>query len=163
VSYTPSTNAVLLRPNRKGTYLSLGFAVVATAIGAAMIAAGTYTGIALVVLAAIGFYAGAGGLVPGQGLRLDGQGFYLKSFGKSFGAQWLEIEGFEPKRVRIGRRGGDVDVVEIRYQQGLGDARVPKRRLGRLLGIDERYLIAAYGDLSNTELAGLLEKYRSSG
>ncbi len=158
MSYTPSTNAVLLRPNRKGTYLSLGFAVVATAIGAAMIAAGTYTGIALVVLAAIGFYAGAGGLVPGQGLRLDGQGFYLKSFG----AQWLEIEGFEPKRVRIGRRGGDVDVVEIRYQQGLGDARVPKHRLGRLLGIDERYLIAAYGDLSNTELAELLEKYRTS-
>jgi hypothetical protein len=155
-------NAVLLKPNRKGTYLSLAFAVVATAIGAAMIAASTYTGIALVVLAAIGFYAGAGGLVPGQGLRLDGQGFYLKSFGKSFGAQWLEIEGFEPKRVRVGRRG-DVDVVEIRYQPGLGDARVPKHWLGRLLGIDERYLIAAYGELSNTELAELLEGYRTSG
>jgi hypothetical protein len=150
---------VLLRPNRKGTYLSLAFAVVATVIGVAMIAAGTLSGIALVILAAIGFYAGAGGLVPGQGLRLDGQGFYLKSFGKSFGAQWLETEGFEPKRVHVSRRG-EVDVVEIRYQQGLGDARVPRHRLGGLLGIDERYLIAAYGDLSNTELAGLLEQYR---
>jgi hypothetical protein len=161
MSYTPSTNAVLLRPNRKGTYLSLAFAAVATVIGVAMVAEGTTTGIALVVLAAIGFYAGAGGLVPGQGLRLDGQGFYLKSFGKSFGAQWLEIEGFEAKRLRIGRRG-DVDVVEIRYQPGLGDARVPKHWLGKLLGIDERYLIAAYGDLSNKELAELLERYRTS-
>ena len=68
----------------------------------------------------------------------------------------------KPKRIRVGRRE-DVDVVEIRYQQGLGDARVPRHRLGRTLGIDERYLIAAYGGLSNTELAELLEKYRTSG
>jgi hypothetical protein len=54
-------------------------------------------------------------------------------------------------------------VVEIRYRQGLGDAHVPKRRLGRLLGVDERHLIAAYGGLSNRQLAGLLERYRAAG
>jgi hypothetical protein len=154
--------AVLLKPDRKGTYLSLAFGFVAAAIGVGMVAAGHNTGIVLLVIGAVGLYAGVGGLVPGQGLRLDAQGFYLKSFGKSFGAQWLETEGFEPKRIRVGRRG-DVDVVEIRYQQGLGDARVPRHRLGRLLGVDERYLIAAYGGLTNTQLAELLEQYRTSG
>jgi hypothetical protein len=152
---------VLLRPDRKGTYLSLGFGLVAAAIGAGMIATGHTLGIVLLVLGAVGLYGAVGGLVPGQGLRLDAQGFYLKSFGKSWGAQWVETEGFEAKRVRVGRRE-DVDVVEIRYQQGLGDARVPKHRLGQTLGIDERYLIPAYGGLSNTALAELLGKYRAA-
>src|SRR3954447_10220748 len=150
---------VLLSPARKGTYLSLGFGLVAAAIGVGMITTGRTLGIIVLVLGAVGLYGGVGGLVPGQGLRPAAQGLYLKSFGKSWGAQWVETEGFEPKRVRVGRRE-DVDVVEIRYQQGLGDARVPKHRLGRTLGIDERYLIAAYGGLSNTALAEVLEKYR---
>lgn len=152
----------LLKPNRKGTYLSLAIGVAFAGIGVAMVAGGNQAGIVVALIGVVGLYAGVGGLVPGQGLRLDGQGFYLKSFGKSFGAEWLETEGFMPKRVRIGRRQ-DVDVVEIAYRQGIGDRRIPRHLLGRTIGIDERYLVAAYGGLSSTELAALLERYRTAG
>jgi hypothetical protein len=150
---------VLLKPNRKGTYLSFAAGVVFGAIGVAMVAGGNLAGIVLLVLAGVGLYGGVGGLVRGQGLRLDGQGFSLRSFGKSWSAEWLEIEGFAPKRVRIGRRE-DVDVVEIRYQQGVGDRHRPHHRLGETIGVDERYLVACYGGLSNAALADLLERYR---
>ena len=152
---------VRLAPNRKGTYLSLGFGLVCAVIGAGMVATGRYAGIAVLVLAAVGLYGGIGGFVPGLGLRIDQQGFRLRSLGKSWGALWLEIDGFTPRRVRIGRRE-DVDVVEIHYQQGVGDAHLPQHRLGETIGVDERYLIAAYGGLSNNELAQLLERYRAA-
>ena len=152
----------LLRPDRKGTYLSLAIGVVFAAIGAALLAAGRSLGIVVVALGCAGLYGAVGGLCPGQGLRLDLQGFRLKSFGKSWGAEWLEIEGFTPTTVNVGRRNGNVDVVEINYAQGVGDRHLPTRRLGQLLGIDERYLVAAYGGLSNVELAALLERYRTA-
>jgi hypothetical protein len=152
---------VRLKPNRKGTYLALGFGIVFAVIGAAVVAAGSWVGIVVILLGAVGLYAGIGGFVPGLGLRLDSQGFRLKTLGKSWGAEWLEIEGFEPTRVRVGRRE-DVDVVEIHYQAGVGDSHLPRHELGKTIGIDERYLIAAYGGLSNTQLADLLERYRTS-
>lgn len=152
----------LLRPDRKGTYASLAVGIGFAAIGIAMLAAGRNLGIVVVALGIVGFYGFVGGLWPGQGLRLDTQGFRLKSFGKSWGADWLEIDGFTPTTVNVGRRNGTVDVVEIRYAQGVGDRHLPKRKLGRLLGVDERYLIAAYGGLSNTELAAMLERYRAA-
>jgi hypothetical protein len=151
----------LLKPDRNGSYLALAFGVVCAAIGAAMVAAGNRAGIVVLVLAAIGLYAGVAGFVPGLGLRLDRQGFHLKSLGKSWGASWVETDGFTPTRVRIGRRA-DVDVVEIRYQQGIADRREPQHVLGRFLGVDERYLIAGYGGLSNVQLAELLERYRAA-
>jgi hypothetical protein len=151
---------VLLKSNRKGTYVSLAFGAVFAAVGAAMLASGSYAGIVVCVLGAVGLYGAVGGLVPGQGLLLDEQGFRLKSFGKSWSADWLEIAGFTPKRVRVGRRE-DVDVVEITYQPGVGDRHVPAHLLGRLIGIDERYLVAAYGGLTNTQLAETLERYRA--
>ena len=153
--------AALLKPDRKGSYLSLAFGVACAAIGAAMVADGNSAGIAVLVLAAVGLYGGVAGFVPGLGLRLDQQGFYLKSLGKSWGASWVETDGFTPARVRVGRRA-DVDVVEIRYQEGIGDRREPQHLLGRFLGVDERYLIAGYGRLSNAQLAELLEKYRTA-
>ena len=151
----------LLKPDRKGSCLSLAFGVACAAIGAAMVANGNAAGIAVLVLAAVGLYAGIAGFVPGLGLRLDQQGFYLRSLGKSWGASWVETDGFTPTRVRVGRRA-DVDVVEIRYQQGIGDRREPHHVLGRFLGVDERYLVAGYGGLSNAQLAELLEKYRAA-
>jgi hypothetical protein len=151
----------LLAPDRKGSYLSLAFGIVCALIGAAMVANGNDAGIVVLVLAAVGLYAGVAGFVPGLGLRLDANGFYLKSLGRSWGASWVETDGFTPARVRVGRRA-DVDVVEIRYQAGIGDRREPRHLLGRFLGIDERYLIAGYGRLSNTQLAELLEKYRAA-
>jgi hypothetical protein len=153
---------VRLKPNRTGTYLSLGFGVFCLLLGVGLLAADSLVGIFPLVLAAIGIYGGIGGLVPGVGLFLDGQGFRLRSFGKSWSAQWLEIAGFTPTRVRIGRRA-DVDVVEIHYQPGIGDRHLPGSRLGETLGVDERYLIAAYGGLSNVDLAALLERYRVGG
>jgi hypothetical protein len=151
----------LLRPDRKGSYLSLAFGIVCAAIGASMVASGSTAGVVVLVLAAIGLYAGVAGFVPGLGLRLDAQGFYLTSLGKSWGASWVETDGFTPARVRVGRRA-DVDVVEVRYQAGIGDRREPQHLLGRFLGVDERYLIAGYGGLSNTQLAELLEKFRTA-
>jgi len=127
-----------------------------------MISSGRLAGIAVVAIGCVGLYGAVGGLWPGQGLRLDTQGFRLRSFGKSWGAEWLEIDGFTPTTVNVGRRNGNVDVVEIRYAQGVGDRHLPKRKLGRLLGIDERYLVAAYGGLSNVELAALLDRYRAT-
>jgi hypothetical protein len=38
---------------------------------------------------------------------------------------------------------------------------VPQHRLGRLIGIDERYLAAAYGGLTNAQLAETLGRYRT--
>jgi len=151
----------LLKPDRKGSYLSLAFALVCAAIGVPMVVNGNAAGIAVLVLVGGGFYGGVAGFVPGLGLHLDAQGFYLRSLGKSWGASWVETDGFTPARVRVGRRA-DVDVVEVRYQPGIGDRREPRRLLGRLLGVDERYLIAGYGGLSNTQLAELLEKYRAA-
>jgi hypothetical protein len=158
--------ARLLRPNRKGTLASLAVGVLFAAVGAAMLDAGSRAGIAVCVIGAVGLYGAIGGIVPGQGLRLDEQGFRLRSFGKSWGADWLETAGFTPDRVRVGRyagRGGDVDVVRIEYVPGVGDGHLPHSRVARILGVDERYLIAAYGGLSNTELAELLEHYRARG
>jgi hypothetical protein len=152
---------VLLKPDRRGTLASLALGVVFAAIGLSIVAAGSYVGIAVLVLGAVGLYGAVGGIWPGVGLRLDLQGFRLRSFGKSWGADWLETEGFTPTVLRVGRRSGTVDVVAIRYQQGVGDRHLPRRRLGRLLGVDERYVIAAYGGLSNVELAALMEQYRS--
>jgi hypothetical protein len=152
---------VLLRPNRAGTYIGLVLGIVLAASGLGLVLAGRLVGIVALLFGAVGLYAGIGGLRRGAGLRLDGQGFYLRSPGKSWGAQWLEIEGFSPTRVRLGRQD-DVDVVEIRYQAGAGAAHTPRHRAGEALGVDERYLIAGYGGLSSAELAELLERYRSA-
>jgi hypothetical protein len=81
----------------------------------------------------------------------------VKSIGKSWDAEWLETERFEPARVRVGRRA-DVGVVRINY---VGGTHEPQHKLGETLGIDERYVIAAYGGLSNSELAELMERYRT--
>ena len=145
----------LLRPDRKGTYASLGFGLACLVVGLALIASGAYAGVVVLALAAIGVYGGIGGFWPGVGLLLDQQGFRLKSFGKSWGAEWLEIERVEPVRIRVGRRT-DVDAVRIHY---VGGTHEPANVVGKTLGIDERYLIAAYGGLSNVELAALLERY----
>jgi len=131
----------LLKPDRKGSSLSLAFGIVCLAIGVPMVASGNGAGIVVLVLAAVALYAGIAG--------------------KSWGASWVETDGFTPTRVRVGRRS-DVDVVEIHYQPGIGDRREPQHLLGRFLGVDERYLIAGYGGLSNGQLAELLAKYRAA-
>jgi len=150
-----------LKPDRKGTVASLLVGILFAAIGAVMLLAGTKAGIVVCAIGAVGLYGAVGGVVPGQGLWLDEQGFRLKSFGKSWGSEWLETAGFTPDRVDLGRRNGMVDVVRIDYADGVGDRHLPRSRLGRTLGIDERYLIAAYGGLSSVQLAGLLERYRT--
>jgi hypothetical protein len=148
----------LLRPDRKGTYASLGFGLVCLLIGLALVLGRHYAGIGLLALAAVGLYGAVGGVWPGMGLRLDEQGFRVQSFGKSWGAEWLETERFEPTRVRVGRRE-DVDAVRIHY---VGGTHEPAHTLGKTLGIDERYVIAAYGNLTNVQLAELMERYRTS-
>jgi hypothetical protein len=63
--------------------------------------------------------------------------------------------------VRLGRQD-DVDVVQVHYLPGLGDRHLPGGRLGQTVGVDERYLVAGYGGLTSTQLAQLLERYRSA-
>jgi hypothetical protein len=152
-----TVEATLLRPDRKGTYASLGFGLLCLVIGLALVLAGRYVGIVVLLLAAVGLYGAVGGVWPGIGLRLDEQGLRVKSFGKSWDAEWLETERLEPARVRVGRRA-DVGVVRIHY---VGGTHEPQHKLGETLGIDERYVIAAYGGLSNSELAELMERYRT--
>lgn len=50
--------STLLRLDRKGTYLCLGFGVVCLVICAATVVFGAYAGIAALVLAAVGIYGG---------------------------------------------------------------------------------------------------------
>jgi hypothetical protein len=153
---------VLLPPNRKGAYLSLAFALAMAVLGVGLIVSGTVVvGIASLVVTAVGLAGAIGGLLPGLGLRLDDRGFHLKAIGKSWGAAWLEVESFAPTRVRLGRQD-DVDVVEVRYQPGVGTPHLPPNRLGETLGLDERYLIAGYGGLTSAQLAELLERYRAA-
>jgi hypothetical protein len=149
-----------LRPNRLGSYLSLALGVVFGLAGALLLAGGNRTGLVAAALATLGLAAGIGGLIPGRAyLRLDDQGFYVKSITKSFGAKWVEIEGVAPKTVRIGRK--DVPVVAVSYRTGIGDAHLPRHRLERgTIGIDERYIVPAYANLGNEQLATLLERYR---
>jgi hypothetical protein len=127
-------------------------------LGLALVLSRHYAGIGVLALAGVGLYGAVGGFWPGVGLRLDEQGFRVRSFGKSWGAEWLETERFEPERVRVGRRE-DVDVVRIHY---IGGTHEPQHTLGKTLGIDERYVIAAYGNLTNVQLAELMERYRTS-
>ena len=160
---------VTLRPNRGGTWVALAVGGLFGAIGATMVVTGNLVGIVPLVVGAVGLYAAIGGLVPGLAyLRLDDQGFRLKSLGKSWSARWVEIESFEPTKIVVQRaarwgKPGTIDAVEIHYRPGIGDAHLPKNALGREYGIDERYVTAAYGGLSSERLAELLERYRAAG
>jgi hypothetical protein len=162
-------DAVTLRPDRRGTWVALAIGIVFALIGAAMLAGGSLVGIVPVLIGLVGLYAGIGGLVPGLAyLRLDDEGFRLKSLGKSWGARWVEIESFAPTKIVVQRSGrfgkpGTVDAVEIRYRPGIGGAHLPQHVYQREYGIDERYLTAAYGGLSSGQLAELLERYRAAG
>jgi hypothetical protein len=150
-----------LRPNRLGSYLSLALGLLFGLVAALLLSGGNRTGLIAAVLAAIGLVAGIAGLIPGRAyLRLDDQGFYVKSISKSWGAKWVEVDGFTPKRVRLGRNS-NVPVVVVSYLTGIGDAHLPRNRLEReTIGIDERYLVPAYANLDNERLAAMLERYR---
>ena len=53
-----------------------------------MLAGGNHAGLAVAALALVGIVAGGAGLIRGRAfLRLDDQGFYVKSIAKSFGAK----------------------------------------------------------------------------
>ena len=151
-----------LQPNRLGSYLSLALGVLFGLAGALLLAGGNRTGLVAAALAALGLVAGIGGLIPGRAyLRLDDQGFYVKSISKSWGAKWVEVDGFAPDTVRIGRNS-NVPVVSVSYRTGIGDAHLPRHRLERgTIGIDERYIVPAYAKLDNEQLAAMLERYRN--
>ena len=161
-------DAVTLQPDRRGTWAALVVGIVFALIGAVMLAGGNLVGIVPVLIALVGLYAGIGGLLPGLAhLRLDDQGFRLKSLGKNWGGRWVEIESFAPTKIVVQRAGrfgrpGTVDAVEIHYRPGIGDAHLPQHVYQREYGVDERYLTAAYGGLSSRELAELLERYRAA-
>jgi len=49
--------------------------------------------------------------------------------------------------------------VEVSYRSGIGDSHLPEHRYEGIIGVDERYIVAGYGHLSNEQLAELLERY----
>ena len=94
------------------------------------------------------------GYMAPEGMTMDNPEY------KSWGAKWVEVDGFVPDTVRIGRNS-NVPVVSVPYRTGIGDAHLPRHRLERgTIGIDERYIVPAYAELDNEQLAAMLERYR---
>ena len=51
--------------------------------------------------------------------------------------------------------------MEVSYRSGIGDSHLPEYRFeGGIIGVDEHYIAAGYGNLSKEQLAELLERYR---
>lgn len=158
---TPSeTEALILRPSRRGVIASAAAGVVFGGIGAAMVASGNATGWIVVAPGAVGLAAFVIGVLPGRAyLRLDRVGFHIHSPTKSWSVSWFEVEGFRAGTIPVNRR--KLPVVFIDYRDGYAAAHTPQTRLGEALGVDERYLTGGYGNLSIAGLTELLQSWRA--
>ena len=94
-------------------------------------------------------------------LRLDDQGLTVVSPVKTWKAAWSEIERFQPETIKMGPRGGNVAVVRVLYRDGFGAAHEATSVPGKVLGIDENFVMPGYGNLENTQLAALLTAFRT--
>jgi hypothetical protein len=148
---------IVLRASRSGIVASFGVAAGFGAIGAAMVASGSAAGWALVAIAAVGLFAGVAGLRRGTTfLRIDDQGVTVKGVGLERTTSWTEVESFEPTEVVVARNNRKMPCVRIHFYEGFEEAHTPQERRNKILGRDPRYLLAAYGNLSNVKLAELL-------
>jgi len=150
---------IVLGSSRSSIVASVGVAAGFGAIGAAMLASGHAAGWAPVAIAAVGLFAGVAGLRRGTAfLRIDDDGVTVKGVGLERKTLWSEVESFEATEVAIGRSTRKVRCVRIHFYEGFEEAHMPRERRNQILGRDPRYLLAAYGNLSNVKLAELLNR-----
>ena len=157
----PDTLPLVLRPSRAGTFAAFGAGALFAVVGLALAASGKWIG-ALIILAfaAVGLWAGVMGVLPHRSeLRLDDQGLSVVSPVKTWKAGWEEIDRFEPDTIEVGRRSR-VKVVRVVYRDGFDTAHTAHSLPGRALGVDEHYVMPAYGNLDDEKLCALLTAFR---
>ena len=152
---------LVLRPSRKGTVAALGTGLLFTLFALVLLSAGDEIPAFVVGLFAIvGIGAGTAGLKPRAAyLRLDDQGYAVKSPLKSWWICWSEIDHFERAELPAGRRG-TTPVVKIVFRDGFERQHLPQTLLGKLLP-DEHYVYPAYDNLDIERLLALLEQWRA--
>ena len=125
---------LVLRPSRKGTVTAFGIGLLFTIVTAVLLAAGDVIAAFVIgLLAIVGIGAGIAGLTPRAAhLRLDDQGYEVRSPIKSWQVGWGEIDHLERAEVRAGRRG-TTPVVTIVFREGFERQHLPQTRLGKLL------------------------------
>jgi hypothetical protein len=143
---------IVLGSSRSNTRAAFVAAGLLGLVGVVTVASGALAGIGLLVIAAVALVAGIAGRRKSKTfLRVDDEGVTVKGTGLDRKTPWPEIESFEPTTVRLGRHTGKVPCVRIHFQNGF------ERTNGHeVLGRDPRYVMASYGNLSNVELADLL-------
>ena len=152
---------LVLRGSLKGTVAALGVGLLFTLFALVLLSAGAVLP-AFVVggFALVGLGAGIAGLKPGAAyLRLDDQGYAVKSPIRSWRIGWSEIDHLERAELPAGRRG-TTPVVEVVFRDGFERQHLPQTRLAKLLP-DEHYLYPAYGNLDVDRLLALLEQWHA--
>jgi hypothetical protein len=157
----PESLPLVLRPSRAGTFAAAGAGVLFLLVGLFFAAAGNMlVAIFALALAAVGLFAAVVGVLPRRSeLRLDEQGLEVVSPVKRWKAGWDEIERFEVARVPMGRstRG---PVIRVVYGEAFDAGHTSKSALGKALGVDEHFVVPAYGNLNAEQLSGLLSRFR---
>jgi hypothetical protein len=157
----PINLPLVLRPSRRGTIAAFGAAVLFGLVGFVVaVSGGVIVAVFCFVLAAVGLFGGIMAVLPKRTeLRLDDQGFTVVSPVKTWNAAWSEVERFEADLVDMGPRSGSVAVVRVVYREGFGTAHEATSRPGKVLGVDEHYVMPGYGNLDNDQLAELLMRF----
>jgi hypothetical protein len=157
----PVSLPLVLPPSRAGTIAAVAAGILFLLVSLLFAAVGSwFVSLFGLFLAFVGFVAAGAGVLPRQSdLRLDEQGLEVVSIVKRWKAGWSEIERFEVETVPMGRRSRG-PVIRVVYRDGFDAAHTSKSLLGRALGIDEHYVVPAYGNLDAEELCGLLSRFR---
>lgn len=156
----PETLPLVLRPSRKSTIAAFGAGTLFAVVGLALAAAGNWlVAVIILVFAAVGLWAGVMGVLPKRSeLRLDDQGLTVVSPVKTWKAVWADVERFEPDTIAVGRRSR-AKVVRVVYRDGFDAAHTAQSLPGRALGVDEHYVMPAYGNLDDQRLNALLTAF----
>jgi len=156
----PAILPLVLRPSRTGTIAAFGAAVLFGLVGLVFAVSGGVVGaVFCFVLAAVGLFGGVMALLPKRAeLRLDDQGFAVVSPVKTWKGAWSEVESFEAETVSMGPRSR-VPVVRVVYRDGFGAVHEAVSLPGKVLGVDEHYVMPGYGNLDNDQLAELLTRF----
>ncbi len=151
---------LVLRPSRRGTIAAFGAALLFALVGLVVaVSGGVLVAVFCFVLATVGLYGGVMGLLPKRTeLELDDQGYTVVSPVKTWKAVWSEIERFEAQTIDMGPRSR-VSVVRVFYRDGFGAAHEATSLPGKVLGVDENYVMPGYGNLDNEQLAELLTRF----
>ena len=156
----PGQLPLVLRPSRRGTVAAFAAAALFGLVGLVVaVAGGVLIAVFCFALAAVGLFGGVMAVVPKRAeLRLDEQGFTVVSPVKTWKAGWSEVERFEPETVEMGPRSR-VEVVRVEYRDGFDAAHAATSLAGKVLGVDEHYVMPGYGNLDNVQLAALLSQF----